>query len=175
MGLFGSNKKSVNATLNALSETFLNSVVDVKNSCHASSSASNIVNVTAQGTADNTKAVLDCMAVAGKFGFDPSNCSSFVATNKIGSIKQGIKVNLTSDCKLDPTDVKDLQANMENALTQKNDQVNDGVATALNDLVNTLGGSSIRTRRTLRRCTTWCRRSFTTDMCATIRNDQSHG
>jgi hypothetical protein len=163
MGLFGKNKKSVNATLNALSKTFLNSVVEVKNSCHASSSASNIVNVTAQGTADNAKAVLDCMAVAGKFGFDPSKCSSFVATNKIGSIKQSIKVNLTSDCKLDSTDVKNLQANMENALTQKNDQVNDGVATALNDLVNVLGGSD-SSKTYSQSVHDMVQRSFTTDV-----------
>jgi hypothetical protein len=164
MGLFGKNKKSVNATLNALSETFLNSVVEVKNSCHASSSASNIVTISAQGTADNAKAVLDCMTIAGKFGFDPSKCSSFVATNKVGSIKQGIKVNLTSDCKLDSTDVKNLQANMENALTQKNDQVNDGVATALNDLVNTLGGSD--SNKTYSQTVhDMVQRSFTTDVC----------
>jgi hypothetical protein len=48
---FEKNTKSVNATLNVLSESFLNSVVEVKNSCHASSSSSNIVNVTAQSLA----------------------------------------------------------------------------------------------------------------------------
>lgn len=162
--LFKPNKTSVNATLNALSETFLNSVVEVKNSCHASSSASNIVNVTATGTADNAKAVLDCMSIAGKFGFDPSKCSSFVATNKVGTIKQGIKVHLTSDCKLDSTDVKNIQANMENQLSQKNDETSDGVATALHDLVNTLGGSS--TNKTYSQTVhDMVQKTFTTDVC----------
>ena len=161
---FKKNSKSVNATLNVLSESFLNSVVEVKNSCHASSSSSNIVNVTAQGTADNAKAVLDCMTIAGKFGFDPSKCSSFVASNKVGSIRQSIKVNLTADCKLDSEDVKKLQANMENDLSQKNDEVNDGVATALHDLVNVLGGSD--SNKTYSQSVhDMVQKSFTTDVC----------
>ena len=161
---FKSNTTSVNATLNALSESFLNSVVSVKNSCHSTSSASNLVNITATGTADNAAAVQGCLATAGKYGFDPSKCASFVATNKVGTIKQTMKVNLTADCKLDSTDVQNLQNTMAQDLAQKNDETTDGVSTALHDLVNTFGGSSSN-KTYAQQVHDMVQQTFTTDVC----------
>jgi hypothetical protein len=167
--LTGKGKKvSINATLNAVSSFFENNVVKIKNTCKATASSSNFVNITAQGTADNAAAVQSCLATAGKFGFDPSKCSSFMATQKVSNIKQKMNVNMTTDCKLSTQDVKDVQTQMTSDLQQNNTSTTDGKTNALGDFVNILGGESTTNKNYTTDVQNFVQKNFTTDVCNQI-------
>lgn len=105
---------------------------------------------------------------AGKFGFDPSKCSSFMATQKVSNIKQKMVVNMTTDCKLSTQDVKDVQTQMTSDLQQNNTSTTDGVTNALGDFVNILGGGSTTNKNYTTDVQNFVQKNFTTDVCNQI-------
>ena len=141
MGLFGNHSTSTTNAISYLTNTTLNTLVSIQQDCQATTSGLQNQQITV-GTSD---AVMS--ACINKF--TPDECKTLMSSGlSVAGVTQQMTAVNVANCTMTNNTLTSLQAQITSAVDQRMNQSEDGVASALKDMVNLFNTKTNNTTNT---------------------------